>query len=153
MTGKNKTDNQAEPQWRSRLFVFIPALLLCLGLLAMVLVYMRQVGVAAPQAELDLASWQMTLADGTPVAPGADGALDIAPGQTLYLTGALPGGWSGPCVLSLEGAGVDAAVLVDGELMLNPSGRFVPGRGLTAPPSTPPGGSGSAPSPARPARP
>ena len=63
MTGKNK----AEPQWRSRLFVFIPALLLCLGLLAMVLVYMRQVGVSAPQSELDLAGWQMTLADGTRV--------------------------------------------------------------------------------------
>lgn len=139
MTGKNKTDNQAEPQWRSRLFVFIPALLLCLGLLAMVLVYMRQVGVAAPQAELDLASWQMTLADGTPVAPGADGALDIAPGQTLYLTGALPGGWSGPFVLSLEGAGVDAAVLVDGELMLNPSGRFVPGAGFDDTPFDPAG--------------
>lgn len=140
MTGKNKTgNNKAEPQWRSRLFVFIPALLLCLGLLAMVLVYMRQVGVAAPQAELDLASWQMTLADGTPVAPGADGALDIAPGQTLYLTGALPGGWSGPCVLSLEGAGVDAAVLVDGELMLNPSGRFVPGAGFDGTPFDPAG--------------
>ena len=33
MTGKNKTDNQAEPQWRSRLFVFIPAVALCAFLL------------------------------------------------------------------------------------------------------------------------
>ena len=91
MTGKNKTDNQAEPQWRSRLFVFIPALLLCLGLLAMVLVYMRQVGVAAPQAELDLASWQMTLADGTfwPVPITLDVAEEVAaalrPGQEAAL--------------------------------------------------------------------
>ena len=115
MTGKNKTgNNKAEPQWRSRLFVFIPAVALCAFLLVAVIHYVVSSSQAAESVQPDLSGWEMALADGSPIAPDPAGGLDLPEGAILYLTADAPAFASGQAVASVRSKGVLYAFLVDG---------------------------------------
>lgn len=78
--------------------------------------------------------WSFSLGDGTSLAPGPDGNLDVAAGETVYCAAVLPElGAQSP--LSIAAGSAEITVLLDGALVSDPSGRFTPGGGLLPAPA------------------
>ena len=96
--------SQAELYKRPRLFVFIPAVALCAFLLVAVIHYVVSSSQAAESVQPDLSGWEMTLADGSPIAPDPAGGLDLPEGAILYLTADAPAFASGQAVASVRSA-------------------------------------------------
>lgn len=112
------------------------AVALALAVAAACLVWVRLAQTPLPRTDLTPAShpeaWRFSLGDGTPLAPGPDGGLDVPAGETVYCVTVLPElGFLAPLEI---GAGlVDAALLLDGTLVADPSGRFTAGEGFSRP--------------------
>ena len=98
--------SQAELYKRPRLFVFIPAVALCAFLLVAVIHYVVSSSQAAESVQPDLSGWEMTLADGSLIAPDPAGGLDLPEGAILYLTADAPAFASGQAVASVRSTGV-----------------------------------------------
>lgn len=77
--------------------------------------------------------WRFSLGDGTPLAPAPDGSLDIAAGETVYCTTALPELYA-VAPLEVAAGNAEIALLLDGALVSDPSGRFAAGEGFSQPP-------------------
>ena len=114
--------SQAELYKRPRLFVFIPAVALCAFFLVAVIHYVVSSSQAAESVQPDLSGWEMTLADGSPIAPDPAGGLDLPEGAILYLTADAPAFASGQAVASVRSKGVLYAFLVDGQPAADPFG-------------------------------
>lgn len=130
MMHSSKKTIQAELPKRPRFLVFVLALVFCLALLMCVILFISRVNRPALRYELDLTSGSFCLSDGTQISPAEDGSLPVARGDTLYIQCALPGVYNGEALVLLNATGVDTALLVDGRLIVSPSGRFDPEQGF-----------------------
>lgn len=132
----------SEPQKRFRLFLFLLVLLLCVGLVIVCFLYLNQARHPEDYEVVDLSAWQLTRSDGTAVTADSAGRLDLDAADTLYITGHLADDYSGQVMVSLDSPYADAAILVEGQVAANPSGRFTPGAGFPDPADTAPSSDG-----------
>lgn len=113
------------------------ATLLALAVAAACLVWVRLAQTPLPQTDLSPAThpelWRFSLIDGTPLTPGPDGGLEVPDGETVYCVTTLPE-LGGLAPLELGAGRVEAALLLDGKLAADPSGRFTPEEGFSKPP-------------------
>lgn len=84
-----------------------------------------------PAACLD--QWSFSLGDGAPVSPGPNGELNIPSGETIYCTTLLPELYT-QAPLEIGTGKAEIALLLDGTLVADPSGRFDEGKGFSQPP-------------------
>ena len=115
---------------------FGAAVVLALAVAAACLVWVRLAQTPLPRTDLTPAShpelWRFSLGDGTPLTPEPDGGLDVPAGETVYCVTTLPElGVLAP--LEIGTGMVDAALLLDGTLVADPSGRFTVGEGFSRP--------------------
>ena len=123
----------SEPRKRFRLFLFLHVLVLCVGLVTTCFLYLHNAQQPADYEVADLAAWQLTRSDGTTVTANSAGRLDLAAADTLYITGHLAYDYTCQVIVSLDSPYADAAILVEGQVAANPSGRFTPGTGFPDP--------------------
>ena len=88
------------------------------------------------------AGWTFALEDGTALVPGPDGALDVPEGATLYCSVTLPTDITDAAPLAVTAYQCDIALLLDGALVVAPSGRFQAGAGFPAAAPASPAGFG-----------
>ena len=81
----------------------------------------------------DSSAWTFALADGTALTPDPEGGLDVPEGTTLYCSVTLPENITASAPLTVSAYQCDFALLLDGVLVVTPSGRFQPGSGFPAP--------------------
>ena len=112
------------------------ALVLSLAAAAACLVWVRLAQTPLPGVDLTPSlcqeQWRFSLGDGTPLLPGPDGGLDAAAGETVYCVTVLPELYE-RAPLEIGTGQAEIALLLDGVLVSDPSGRFTPGEGFSLP--------------------